>query len=702
MRYVIGVDIGGTCTDCVSLDSAGCVDTAKTFSTAPDFSVGIIDGIEQLARTIGTDVKALLSSTDLFLHSTTVAENAVVDGTMATAGLITTSGFEDTLFAMRGGYGRWSGLTEGEKRDSVHSAKPPELIPRRLIRGLEERTDSGGRRLREIDDLSIERAVKELLAGGAESIAVSFLWSPIAPEGERRVEQVVGGLRPGMFVSCSHRVAPVVGEYERTSTTALNARLGPVVGAYLTRLQRRLDEGGFGGTLLIMQSYGGLVPVSDAYARPVAMIESGPVAGVLGSREVAGAIGVRNVIAADMGGTTFKVGTAREGLMEYEHESMVLRYHFAAPKVDIASLGLAGGSVVEVEPRTRIPAIGPRSAGAYPGPVCYGNGGTEPTVTDVDAILGYLHPDFFLGGRRKLNLAAARDAFEDRVARRLGMSYELAAVSIYRLTNSMIYDMLHKSTVQRGLNPRGFTLVSIGGTAGMHVTSYATRLGVQRIIIPRTASVHSAAGLVRSDVVHEEQATRSLRFPVPADEIDSIFVDLARSVENQMIRDGFHRRAVRLMRSIDMRYVKQSNIVSVPVDGMASFNEPILLKTVDRFEELYRNRYGQESGYRDAGIEMVTFRLRGIARLKKPREARQTRGDPDPKGGLVERRWAWIEGEDAFGEIDGYALDRLRAGNIVRGPAIVWTPDTTVVLRRADSAEVDEFGNLVLAGVTRG
>jgi N-methylhydantoinase A len=700
MRYVIGIDIGGTCTDCVSLDAAGYVRTAKTFSTPPDFSVGIIDGIEQLARTIGTDVTALLSSTDLFLHSTTVAENAVIDGTMVTAGLVTTSGFEDTLFAMRGGYGRWSGLSEAEKRDSVHSNKPPELIPRSLIRGLDERTGSGGQRYREADDQSIERAVQELLAGGAQSIAVSFLWSFIAPEGERRVEQIVRRLRPGMFVSCSHRVAPVLGEYERTSTTALNARLGPVVGAYITRLQQRLDEGGFGGTLLIMQSYGGLVPASQAYARPVAMIESGPVAGVLGSREVAGALGIRNVIAADMGGTTFKVGIAREGLMEYERESMVLRYHFAAPKVDIASLGLAGGSVVGVDPRTRLPVIGPRSAGAYPGPVCYGNGGTEATVTDVDAILGYLHTDFFLGGGRKLHLDAAREAFEEKVARPLGMSNEQAAVNIYRLANSMIYDMLHKSTVQRGLDPRGFTLVSIGGTAGMHVTSYATRLGVQRIIIPRTASVHSASGLVRSDIVHEEQATRSLRFPVPPEAIDPIFVDLTSLVEDQMTRDGFPPRAFRLMRSIDMRYVKQSNIVSVPVDGMAAFDEPMLLKTVDKFEELYRNRYGQESGYRDAGIEMVTFRVRGIGPLNKPRETRQPRGEPDPKGGLVERRWAWVEGEDAFREIDGYALDRLSAGNIVRGPAIVWSPSTTVVLRRVDSAEVDEFGNLVLAGVS--
>jgi N-methylhydantoinase A len=696
MTYAIAVDIGGTCTDCVSVDSAGRLSVAKTFSTPPDFSVGIVDGLKLLASAVGKRLDEMLASTTIFLHSTTVAENAIVDGTMATAGLITTAGFEDTLSAMRGGFGRWSGLSEQEKRDPIHTKKPPELITRALIRGIDERSGPGGEQLIEPDETQIEDAVKELFDAGIESLAVCLLWSFLAPEGEARVEAIAKRLGPGIFVSVSHRIAPSLGEYERTSTTALNARLEPVVADYLARLQRTLRELGFHGVLLVMQAYGGLLPASEASARPIGMIESGPVGGVIGSRVVGEWLGTRDVIAADMGGTTFKVSVVRDGLIDYERESMVMRYHFAAPKLDITSLGLAGGSIVSIDPRTGVPALGPQSAGSFPGPVCYGNGGEEPTVTDVDAILGYLHPAFFLGGTKDLDVAASRQAFLEKVAVPLGMTLERAASEIYRLTNSHIFDMLHRTTVERGLDPRGFTLVSIGGTAGMHVMSYATKLGVERVVVPSTASVHSATGLLHSDIVHEEQTTRPLRLPVEAVVIESVFNDLSERVRNQFRLEGFDDDEIRIARSIDMRYSRQANILSVPVDGNATFDDPLLGKTIDRFEDLYRQRYGRESGFRDAGIEFVSFRLRGIGYVQKPVPGTEPITGVDPRNALIERRHAWVDDRGEFREIEGYEWDRLRPGNVIKGPAIVWTPITTVVLRSVDTAEMDERANLVV------
>jgi N-methylhydantoinase A len=696
MQYAIAIDIGGTCTDCIALDSAGEITTAKTFSTPPDFSVGIFDGLQLLASSVGTELDQLLASTSLFLHSTTVAENAIVNGTMSTAGLITTRGFEDTLYATRGGYGRWSGLTEVEKKDAIRTNKPRTLVPRTLIRGIEERALSNANRLVDIDDAEVERAVKDLLEAEVGSVAVCLLWSFLASDAEDRVVGVVKRLRPNIFVVASHEVAPVLGEYERTSSTVLNARLGPVVVSYLAQLQQRLRQRRFGGAILVMQSYGGLVSIPEAAARPTGLIESGPVAGVLGAKDLGASLGLGSIIAADMGGTTFKVGVVHKGHIDYERESMALRYHLSGSKLDITSLGLAGGSIISVDDATGLPAIGPSSAGSFPGPACYGNGGAEPTVTDVDAILGYFNRSFFLGGKKEINIGLALKSFREKVAMPLGLSTEDAASRIYRLANSIIYDMLHKATVQRGLDPRRFTLVSIGGTAGMHVAAYASLLGVEQIIIPATASVHCAAGLLNSDVVHEEQIAKPSRLPVIPRDVESIFASLSRRVLARLRQEGFEAEAVSTARSIDMRYARQTNIVTVPVEDSPRFDALLLDKTVDRFEDLYRKRYGDESGYREAGIELVNFRFRGIGHVNRPRQSQSPTVGGEPDSALVDRRVAWVDDLGEFLDVNGYSFDRLRPGDVVRGPAIIWSAMTTVVLRSVDAARVDGRANLIL------
>src|SRR5262245_13319358 len=364
MEYVVGIDIGGTCTDCVVLGDDGRVTLGKAFSTPADLSTGIVDAIQIAASDLGTPLDELLGATRLFLHSTTVAENAVVDGALATAGLITNGGFEDTLFAMRGGYGRWSGLAEDEKRNPVETDKLPPILPRSLTVGIRERTDSLGRTHVQADEAEVEAAVRQLLDAGVAALGVSLLWSFANPEAEKLVERVARRLAPDVFVTLSHEIAPIVGEYERTSTVALNSRLGPVVDRYLRQLRDDVHERGFRGTLLVMQAYGGLLPVDRAATRPVGLSESGPVSVLVGSQHLGEALGFDNIIAADVGGTTFKVGTVRKGLIEYQRESMVLRYHYALPKMDVVSLGLAGGSIISIDPRNGSPRIGPRSHGS--------------------------------------------------------------------------------------------------------------------------------------------------------------------------------------------------------------------------------------------------------------------------------------------------------------------------------------------------
>jgi N-methylhydantoinase A len=698
MEYVVGIDIGGTCTDCVVVDGEGRITLGKGFSTPPDFSGGIFDALAVAAEAIGVSVDGLLGATRLFLHSSTVAENAVVDGTLATAGVVTTRGFEDTLFAMRGGYGRWSGLTEEEKRNPIETDKLPPIVPRSHVVGIAERSDARGATSVAVDERDIEAAVGRLVDEEVEAIGVSTLWSFANPATERRVAEVVQRLRPDLFLTLSHEIAPVVGEYERTSTVALNARLGPVVRRYLDNLRRRLQESGFRGRLLVAQAYGGLLPVDEAAERPVGMIESGPVSGLVGSQSLGALLGLRNIIAADMGGTTFKVGTVREGLIEYQRESMVLRYHYALPKLDVVSLGLAGGSVIWFDERTGTPRIGPRGAGSYPGPVVYGHGGTECTITDVDAVLGFLSPDFFLGGRESLDVDAAREAVAEQVAERLDRAPLEAAAAMYRLANTYIYDLLHRTTVQRGLDPRSFVLFSTGGTAGMHLPAIASELGVRSVVIPHTASVHGAFGLVTSDVVHEEILARPMREPADPAEVQRVLDGLRASVVEQLTADGFEGEQVALTRSVDMRYRRQVHEVNVPLRGPADrpVDGSLLAELHEDFESRYRQRYGQGSTFRGAGVELATFRVRGAGRVERP-EPGTWPDDPTPLDeALVESRLVYLPDVGRLEQVSAYDFTRLGSGTRVPGPALIWSPVTTVVVGSAQQAEVDPYRNIVI------
>jgi N-methylhydantoinase A len=697
---VVGIDIGGTCTDCVVVHDAGRVTLGKAFSTPPDFSKGIFDAVGVAAAELGRTTGELLADTRLFLHSATVAENAVVDGTLAPAGIVTSRGFEDSLFATRGGYGRWSGLTEEEKRNPIEQDKLPPIVDRRLIEGIRERADARGRRYVEPDVPETEAAVQRLLAAGVEAIGVCLLWSFADPSAERTIADVVRRLRPEIFLTLSHEIAPVVGEYERTSTVALNARLGPIVGHYLQALALGLAEQGFAGTLLVAQAYGGLLPLEEAARRPVGMIESGPAAGLVGSKRLGELIGASDVIAADMGGTTFKVGVIRQGLIEYQREAMALRYHYALPKLDVVSLGLAGGSVVSLDPRTAKPRIGPRSAGSYPGPVCYGHGGREPTITDVDAILGYLNPEYFLGGRERLDIEAARKAFEEHVARPLGMDAIEAAAAMYRLANSRFTDLLHRTTVQRGLDPRRFALFSFGGTAGMHVCAYGAALGVARIVIPHSASVHGAFGLVGSDVIHEDQTTHLLREPFDVAAAREVFAGLEERVTAQLAAAGFEPSRMRLERSVDMRYRRQVHVVTAPVEA-GPVTEAVLNAATARFEELYREKYGAEAAYREAGIELVAFRVRGSGIVRKPELEALAPESEDTGGAHVATVPAWVDVRGRLEEVPGFSFELLSPGNRLVGPALVWTPITTVVVAPGYEARMDAYRNLVLELVGR-
>ena len=502
--YVIATDVGGTCTDTVVFAAGEPVHIGKALSTPPDFANGVIDSIRSAAEAMDVPLGDLLRSTGLFTHGSTVVDNALLTRGGARTGLITTEGFEDTLLVTRGAYGRWAGLAEEGLKHPVKTDRAPSLVPAERIRGVPERIDYKGAVIRALDEDSAEAAIRHLVdVAGVEAIAICLLWSPYNPVHERRIREIAAQAAPGAYVTISSDIAPVPGEYERTSTTVINAYAGRLAHDYVTDLQAQLAEEGYGGPLLVMQGYGGLLPAEEASSRAVGMIECGPAAGVIGARYLGGVMGDPDVIAADMGGTTFKVGVIQGGALEFAREPLVDRYHYVAPKIEVVSIGAGGGSIVSLEPRTNVPRVGPKSAGARPGPVCYGLGGTEPTLTDVMTLIGYMDPATFLGGTVRLDIDAARAAFETRIAGPMGMDVNEAAFGIYRIAAAQIADLIHEITVERGLDPRDFVLHAFGGSCPLLAGVFGEELNVKRIVVPYTAAVNCAFGLVSADVVHE-------------------------------------------------------------------------------------------------------------------------------------------------------------------------------------------------------
>ena len=694
MEYVIGVDIGGTCTDCVILDELGAVAVGKAFSTPSDFSQGVLDAVKVTADGLGLELASLFEQTNFFLHATTIAENAIVAGDLAKSGILVTKGFEDTLSMMRGGYAEWSGRSEEEIKNIVYASKPPPLIPVAMIRGIKERVDSAGEVLLEATENEVVSAVQSLVEDGAEAVGIAFLWSFMNPQNEVVARETIKRLHPALFCTTSHEIAPILGEFERTQTVALNIRLGPAVSSYLDNLQQRLEKKTYTGPVLIMQAYGGLLNTNEASSRPVGMIESGPVSGLVGCNALGKILGFKDIIGADMGGTTFKAGVIGDGRIDFAREPMVNQYHYASPKMNMESIGLAGGSIISIDPLSKTPRIGPKSAGSDPGPVCYNKGGQEPTISDVDLLLGYLNERFFLDGRAGLDRDKALAVFKSHIADPLGMDVMDAAGEVYRLANNMIYDMLHKLTVENGVDPRPYVLFSYGGTLGMHVTSFAPELGVRAIIVPYSASVLGAAGLLTSDITYDEQISRPLRVPVEVDMINEIFAELTAKVMDKLRADGFEEAKISNSRAIDLRYRRQVHVVMTPVEIEGAFTESNVETLIDSFHKLYEQRFGEGSGYSQAGVEMVNFRLRGVGHLNKPVIKGEELGGADPQSAYLEDRQAYFGNAHELRDARCYDFVKLLPGNEIEGPAIIWTPITTIVVNPGQKAVCDAYRNL--------
>ena len=696
---MVGVDIGGTFTDCVVLNDRGEMVVGKSLSTPPDYSTGAADAVRDAARNIGLgDEEELLHRTTLFFHACTIGENTLITRSGPRTGLVATRGFPDTLLMMRGKV--TDGLTEAEAGRLAWLRKPEPFVPRSLVAEVNERMDYKGSVAVSLDEAQAAAALDELVARGAESVAVCLLWSVANDVHEKAVAGILRRRHPDVYVTLSSAAAPFVGEYERTATTVFNAYIGPRISTYLTNLHQVLRGKGLARPPMIMQAYGGVLDIDATCRNAVGTVESGPASGVVGSRFLGEMIGENDILATDMGGTTFKVGVVREGRIERDYTPVVLRHRVLAPKIWVESVGAGGGSIAWIDSDTGLLKVGPEGAGASPGPVCYGLGGVEPTVSDADVILGYLNPDYFLGGRMRLDRGAALRAVEQRIAEPLGMSVTEAARGIYRIANAHMSDLIRRATVEKGHDPRSFVMFAFGGAGPMHASRYAEDLGVRQVVIPLTASVHGATGLISSDVVHEYGKSDHLQVPADPSRVNENFAELIRRAEADLGEAGFGPSEMAITRSIDMRYRYQVHELNVPLPtGTAPLADADLERLYADFDDAYEKAYGKGSGYREAGKEILTFRVTAVGLLSKPRIKEEPVVKASADDARKPERSVFFEELGDFAPTAIYDFQRMGPGMELSGPAVIETPVTTVVVNPRDRAEIDGFRNIrILVG----
>jgi N-methylhydantoinase A len=678
MPQRIGIDVGGTFTDLVLVGRDGSLTLDKHPTTPHDQSEGVLGGIRQLAEKQGLDLRTFLARTDTIVHGTTTADNTMIEMSGATTGLVTSEGHRDEIEIRR-----------GYKEDIWDPAFPPPkpICPRRQRYGVPERLDHTGNTIVPLDEDAVRAALRRMKKQGVESLAVVFLFSFVNSTHERRVREIANEELPGVMVSLSHEVMPAAPEFERTSTTLVNAYVGPKIERYLSRLDARLRENGFTGELHIMQSNGGVMPGGYVAQKAVAVMGSGPAGGVMGATAVAGASRVTDFIAVDMGGTSYDVCLVRGGAPEVKTGwNWHHRYLVGLPMVDVETVGAGGGSIARVEAGAL--KVGPQSAGAVPGPVCYGRGGREPTVTDANVVLGYLNPDTFCGGTMRLDAESANAALRERVAGPLGLSVVAAAEGIFRLVNANMANAVRRASAKKGVDPRPLTLVVYGGNGPVHAGMQAAELGIERILVPKLSPAFSALGLLLTDHVVDEM--RSYVTPVSAVDVArvaALFDDMEEAARRVLGATGTRRRRLRFERMAAMCYPGQTFDMPVPLPGRGPITRRALDATVERFHALHEELHTYAS--RDQEPILRGVRLKAVAVEDKPalpRVSRKARGNP-----RVGSRKAYFDGR--FVPTPVYDGPRLVPGQTVIGPAIVEEPFTTVVVYPQQRATVDQHGN---------
>ncbi|MEE2678529.1 MAG: hydantoinase/oxoprolinase family protein [Myxococcota bacterium] len=684
MSYRIGIDVGGTFTDFV-LVGTGTLDLLKSPTTLEDQSLGVMRGISALAEAEGMSLGALLEQTELVVHGTTTADNTMIEMNGAVTGLLTTEGHRDEIEIRRG--------FKEEIWDPAHPPPTP-IAPRRRRLGVPERLDFRGDVVKPLDEDAVRRAVRRLVKQEVESIAICLLFSFINPAHELRVKEIVEEEAPGVRISLSHEVMPTAPEFERTSTTLVDAYVGPRVESYLMRLEGALRDGGYANDLLIMQSNGGIMTAGFMAKRAVASLGSGPTGGVMGACAVAAQTDVSDFIAIDMGGTSYEACLVTGGrpniksFWNWQH-----RYLVGVPMVEMHSIGAGGGSIARVEAGAL--KVGPESAKAEPGPICYGRGGSKPTVTDANLLLGYINPEALCGGEFKLTTDGVREAILEQVGRPLGLDEIEAAHGIYRIVNANMTNAIRRVSSQAGHDPRRFRMVVYGGNGPVHAGRQAEELGIREMLVPKTSPAFSALGLLIADYVVDAQRS----YITPADRaeagvVNEIFELLEREAEAELSAAGIGREALRFQRYLNLCYPGQTFDMAVPAvtDAAGRLDGSQLRQTIEAFHDLHEELHTYAVREEEPVVRSV--RVQTVGLTPKPGLREYPPAETSVADAMRSRRPAFFDGR--FEDTPVYDGDELGCGHAFEGPAIVEERFTTIVVHPGQRARIDAAGNYVI------
>lgn len=678
----LAFDIGGTFTDFVYQDGTA-AHILKVPTTPDDPAAGVLAGLAQLENSAGLCVVEL----DIVLHATTVATNAIIERKGGRTALITTAGFRDVLII---------GRQKRYETYDLYMQKPAPLIDRRDIYEVEERVGYDGDIVTALDEASVDRVIGQIAEGAYQAVAVVLLHAYVNPAHEQRIEAKIAAALPDIHISTSADVSPKYREYERTNTTVANCYVKPVVSNYVSRLQSALNEKQFKSDLFIMQSSGGLVPPDFARDYPIRIVESGPAAGVLMARDVGEEEGYAHVIAFDMGGTTAKLGAVDDGEVAISPTFEVdpIRYKRGSglpintPAVELLEIGAGGGSIARAESGTII--VGPESAGAEPGPVCYGGGGTTPTVTDANLILGYLDPKFFNNGAIKLDLDGAKRVIDQEIARPLSLITEDAAWGVHLIATNNMEHAIRVVSVEQGRDPRRYAMVAFGGAGPLHAARLARKIGVPAVIVPRNAGVGSATGLLRADVRLDASTTRLMRLDeVGGQELRALYQALHERVRTDLSRLGLPGEPI-WSRFAYMRFAGQGFEIHVPLpDGEIDASFPARAEGAFRAVYEARHRFSDD----DAAVEGVDWYL--VARVETLKS--ETTNKPAASSrGAAKSRQAYFPESGGWIETKVLKRDNIEHSQVVGGPCIVEDPDSTIVVPTGDTVEITANGHLLI------
>ncbi len=720
MKFKVGIDIGGTFTDIIAISDTGDTTVHKTLSTPLDPSIGFINGLREVAEMRSTDFEEFLSSVDTIVHGTTVATNALLTLRGAKTALITTKGFRDALEMRRG-------IREEQFNNHYKNVTP--LVPRYLRFTVDERIDAQGKVVKKFKEKELLPIIKKLREEKVESVcicfmnsfknnshekqAIKFLRKHLSPSPSKRA-----GVRP-VFVTASYEVLPSIRFYERVSTTAVSAFVGPIVANYFDNLIKKLEDIKFKGTLLVMQSNGGVVTPDVVKKNPAVTVLSGPAAAPTAGAFYSALLGYKNCITVDMGGTSFDAALVIDNQCVTSTEGSINRYRIALPSLDIITIGAGGGSIGWID-NGGLLRMGPQSAGAMPGPVCYERGGTVPACTDADLILGYLNPDFFAGGKLKLNKTKAESTIKSALADKLGLSVLETAAGMYRIINSNMAQGVREISVERGYDPREFLFIVAGGAGSIHSSEICKELEIPMFVVPNVSSIFCAAGMLLGDLKHDYIRSYFSSFSkIDKKHFLKVFNEMKEEGVQTLLREGIKSptppspsgrekakqvlpigedlggASIELHPTLDMRYVGQYHEVPLQVEwtDILNFN---LENVFEAFHKEHNRQFGYSLKEEQTEMELINIRLRMIGKMEKPKFLSSKGEAHNLEKALKEKRKAYIPELNVLQEIPVYDGDMPLGGAVIKGPAVIEKITTSVFVSNDYDCLVDEFGSFVV------